>query len=59
MILDHIDLRCRVWRWCGGFYAVLLPALGFTRDVSDGKWFQLEAADGSRPTSSRWTTSCP
>jgi hypothetical protein len=25
------------------FYAVLLPALGFSKNVSDEKWFQFEA----------------
>lgn len=43
MILDHIDLRVPNLSVARPFYAVLLPALGFTRDVSDNIWFQFEA----------------
>ena len=48
--LDHIDLRVSDMAAARPFYARLLPALGFTKDVSDDKWFQFEAeerADGS------------
>jgi predicted lactoylglutathione lyase len=47
MILDHIDLRVPNLSAVRPFYAALLPALGFTRDVSDDKWLQLEAASAS------------
>lgn len=43
MILDHIDLRVPNLSAARPFYTVLLPALGFTRDVSDDIWFQFEA----------------
>lgn len=49
MILDHIDLRVPNMAAARPFYSMLLPALGFTRDVSDGKWLQLEAEPSSRP----------
>src|SRR3954471_9553559 len=42
-ILDYIDLRVPSLAEVRPFYAVLLPALGFTKDVSDEKWFQFEA----------------
>jgi predicted lactoylglutathione lyase len=42
-ILDHIDLRVPSLAEVRPFYAALLPALGFTKDVSDEKWFQFEA----------------
>lgn len=48
MIFDHIDLRVPDMSLARPFYQVLLPALGFTRDASDDKWFQFEAEDGSR-----------
>lgn len=48
MILDHIDLRVPNLSTARPFYAVLLPALGFTREVSDETWFQFEAEDRSR-----------
>src|SRR3954466_6606646 len=40
---DHIDLRVPNLAEVRPFYAMLLPALGFTKDVSDEKWFQFEA----------------
>src|ERR1043166_5014703 len=42
-IFDHIDLRVPPPAKVRPFYAALLPALGFTKDVSDEKWFQFEA----------------
>lgn len=48
MILDHIDLRVPNLSGVRFFYATLLPALGFTKDVSEGIWFQFEAEDRSR-----------
>ena len=48
MILDHIDLRVPSLSVGRPFYAMLLPALGFTKDVSNEVWFQFEAEDGSR-----------
>jgi len=40
---DHIDLRVPNLAVARPFYAALLPALGFSEDVSNGQWFQLEA----------------
>src|SRR5687767_251414 len=39
---DHIDLRVPNLAVARPFYAALLPALGFTKDVSDKTWFQFE-----------------
>ena len=47
MIFDHIDLRVPSLAVVRPFYALLLPALGFSRDVSDEKWFQFEAENRS------------
>ena len=44
---DHIDLRVPSLAEVRPFYAKLLPALGFTKDVSDARWFQVEAEDSS------------
>src|SRR3954468_19705513 len=44
---DHIDLRVPSLAEVRPFYATLLPALGFTKDVSDEKWFQFEAEKSS------------
>lgn len=41
--LDHIDLRVPNLSLVQSFYRALLPALGFSRDVSDETWFQFEA----------------
>ena len=41
--LDHIDLRVPDLSVARPFYAILLPALGFSKDVSDETWFQFEA----------------
>jgi predicted enzyme related to lactoylglutathione lyase len=43
---DHIDLRVPRLAEVTSFYEVLLPALGFTRDVRVEGWLQFEAADG-------------
>ncbi len=40
---DHIDLRVTSLASARPFYQLLLPALGFTKDVSDDTWYQLEA----------------
>ena len=45
--LDHIDLRVPNLAAVRPFYQVLLPALGFTKDVSDQIWFQFEAESSS------------
>lgn len=45
--LDHIDLRVTSLTEARPFYAVLLPALGFMKDVSDETWFQFEAESAS------------
>lgn len=42
---DHIDLRVPDLTAVKPFYAVLLPALGFTKDVSNDGWFQFESDD--------------
>ncbi len=41
---DHVDLRVRSLAEARPFYEVLLPALGFTRDVKIEGWLQYEAA---------------
>jgi len=41
---DHIDLRVRSLAEARSFYEVLLPALGFTRNVRVEGWLQFEAA---------------
>ncbi|HJZ80608.1 MAG TPA: VOC family protein [Pyrinomonadaceae bacterium] len=43
---DHIDLRVPNLAAVRPFYHALLPALGFTNDVSDETWFQFEAPGG-------------
>ena len=43
MILDHIDLRVQDLSAAQPFYGMLLPALGFVREVSIDKWFTFEA----------------
>jgi predicted enzyme related to lactoylglutathione lyase len=43
---DHIDLRAPRLAEVTPFYELLLPALGFTRDVRVKGWLQFEAADG-------------
>ena len=45
--LDHIDLRVSSLAEARPFYTALLPALGFSRDVSDETWFQFEADSAS------------
>jgi predicted lactoylglutathione lyase len=42
---DHIDLRAPQLAGVSSFYEVLLPALGFTRNVRVEDWLQFEAAD--------------
>ncbi len=46
---DHIDLRVRSLAEVRPFYEMLLPALGFTRDMTVEGWLQFEAegADGA------------
>ena len=41
--LDHIDLRVPSLAAVRPFYAVLLPALGFTKEASVDTWFTFEA----------------
>jgi predicted enzyme related to lactoylglutathione lyase len=41
---DHIDLRVRSLAEARPFYEMLLPALGFTREVTIEGWLQYEAA---------------
>ena len=43
---DHIDLRVPNLKEATPFYAALLPALGFTRQLDVEGWLQFEAADG-------------
>ena len=47
---DHVDLRVRSFPAARPFYEVLLPALGFTRDVSIPGWFTFETADSDGAT---------
>jgi predicted lactoylglutathione lyase len=46
---DHIDLRVRSLAEVRSFYETLLPALGFTQEVTVAGWLQFEApgADGA------------
>lgn len=41
---DHIDLRVRHLATVRNFYRILLPALGFTREVEVEGWLQFAAA---------------
>lgn len=41
---DHVDLRVRSLAEARPFYEVLLPALGFTRNVTIEGWLQYEVA---------------
>ncbi len=41
---DHVDIRVRNLAEARPFYEVLLPVLGFTRDVKIEGWLQYEAA---------------
>ena len=41
---DHIDLRVRSLAEAQPFYQAVLPALGFTRDDSNERWLEFEAA---------------
>jgi predicted enzyme related to lactoylglutathione lyase len=43
---DHIDLRVPDLKKATPFYEQLLPALGFTREVSIEGWLTFQAADG-------------
>ena len=45
--LDHINLRVTSLAEARPFHAALLPALGFTKDVSDETWFQFERESAS------------
>lgn len=46
---DHIDLRVKKLAEVTAFYAALLPALGFSRQVAVEGWFQFETdEDGVR-----------
>ena len=47
---DHIDLRVRSLAEARSFYEVLLPALGFTRNVRVEGWLQFEAAGADGAT---------
>jgi predicted lactoylglutathione lyase len=47
---DHIDLRVASLAIARSFYEVLLPALGFTRNDSNEKWFEYEYEDGENIT---------
>ena len=47
--LDHIDLRVINLKRARKFYSELLPALGFIRDRSSGRWRIFYAAGGDKP----------
>jgi len=49
---DHIDLRVRSLSEARPFYEVLLPALGFRRDVRIEGWLQFESDDADGVTES-------
>ncbi|ALA56887.1 VOC family protein [Nitrospira moscoviensis] len=46
---DHVDLRVHSLAEARPFYRALLPALGFTQDMTIEEWLQFEApgSDGS------------
>ncbi|MDZ4288463.1 MAG: VOC family protein [Prosthecobacter sp.] len=43
---DHIDLRVRSLTEARPFYDILLPALGFTKDISSGPWLEYQTGEG-------------
>jgi catechol 2,3-dioxygenase-like lactoylglutathione lyase family enzyme len=47
--LDHIDLRVTNLKRAHKFYSELLPALGFIRDRSGGRWGIFYAAGRDKP----------
>jgi catechol 2,3-dioxygenase-like lactoylglutathione lyase family enzyme len=47
--LDHIDLRVGDLKRAHKFYSKLLPALGFIRDRSSGRWGIFYAAGRDQP----------
>src|SRR2546430_16893541 len=47
--LDHIDLRVTDLKRAHKFYSKLLPAFGFIRDRSSGRWGIFYAAGGDKP----------
>lgn len=56
---DHIDLRVRNLSEARPFYEMLLPALGFTRDVTVEGWLQYEAAGADGATEFFGVTESP
>jgi catechol 2,3-dioxygenase-like lactoylglutathione lyase family enzyme len=46
---DHIDLRVPNLKQAVPFYSRLLPALGFTQDMTIEGWFQLATEDDEGP----------
>lgn len=42
-MFDHIDLRVARMAECEGFYAALLPMLGFVERVRIDRWLQFES----------------
>ena len=47
---DHVDLRVPSLASARSFYEMLLPALGFTKNDSNEKWFEYEYEDGEKIT---------
>ena len=47
---DHMDVRVRSLEEVRKFYAILLPALGFTRQRQVDDWLSFEAADSGKAT---------
>ncbi len=56
---DHIDLRVRSLSEARPFYEVLLPALGFRRDVRIEGWLQFECDDADGATEFFGVTESP
>src|SRR6058998_4106153 len=56
---DHIDLRVRSLSEARPFYEVLLPALGFRRDVRIEGWLQFESDDADGVTEFFGVTESP
>lgn len=56
---DHVDLRVRSVAEARPFYAMLLPALGFTCDVKIEGWLQYEVAGTNGATEFVGVTESP
>ena len=58
-LIDHVDVRVRSLAEARPFYEVLLPALGFTREVKLEGWLQYEAPGNDGATEFVGVTESP